>query len=373
MAKTITDDQDIQLMIVSDIHYLSPALTDNGTEFQKVLASGDSKMADYSTEILNELIHQAEEIRPDAVIISGDLTYNGEKRSLLDLKDQFKVLEDEDIPVLIIPGNHDISYPMAYNYQGDTYTPTDNVSEKQFKELMQDYGYNEAQKKDASSFSYCTHVSDSVWLLFLDADTEEYPGSLSDEELDFAEEVMKEADQKKACVIPVTHQNILPPSSLLSEGFTIKNCDELKKILKKYGVSLCLSGHSHLQRTCTDDSLTQIITESLSVYPLQFGLLEIDSAGWTYENRELGILKEESEKRFRESTVTQVDRSLQSLSVSSAEKKIMEDYAVRVNEAYFTGKKTDISENDEGYILYQKYLPDSFWYAYLNAIIADQK
>ena len=372
-ANNTTGATAVKLMVASDLHYLSPTLTDNGERFQAVMAAGDSKVTEYSEEIVDTLVKKAEEEKPDALIISGDLTFNGEWISLNELKDKFTALEDEGIPVLVIPGNHDIDYPYAYGYDGADYYPVQDISQADFTSMMGAFGYDDAQLHDSSSFSYCTQVTDALWLLFLDANTEADPGELSKETLTFAEDVLKQAAAEGATVIPVTHQNVLPPSDLFSRGFVINNSDEVKKLFKKYNISLCLSGHAHLQHTSEEDGLTQIITESLSVYPLQYGILTVSGNNWHYENRELGIRKEESKQRFDANTLSQVDEVLERLNLSEDEKKAMEDIAITANEEFFSGKQMTLNKDDPAYQLWVKYAPDSFWTIYLSSILCDQK
>lgn len=368
-ANNTTGATAVKLMVASDLHYLSPTLTDNGERFQAVMAAGDSKVTEYSEEIVDTLIQKAEEEKPDALLVSGDLTFNGEWISLNELKDKFTALEDAGIPVLVIPGNHDIDYPYAYGYDGADYYPVQDISQADFTSMMGSFGYDDAQLRDSSSFSYCTHVTNSLWLLFLDANTEADPGELSKETLTFAEDVLKQAAAEGATVIPVTHQNVLPPSDLFSRGFVINNSDEVKKLFKKYNISLCLSGHAHLQHTSEEDGLTQIITESLSVYPLQYGILTVSGNNWHYENRELGIRKEESKQRFDANTLSQVDEVLERLNLSEDEKKAMEDLAVTANEEFFSGKQMTLNKDDPAYQLWVKYAPDSFWTIYLSSIV----
>ena len=216
-------------------------------------------------------------------------------------------------------------------------------------------------------------MTDNLWLLFLDANTEDDPGTLSAETLAFADDVLKQAKDAGAAVIPVTHQNVLPPSDLFSRGFVISNSDEVKKLFRKYNVSLCLSGHAHLQHTSEEDGMTQIITESLSVYPLQYGILTVSGNNWHYENRELGIRKEESKQRFDANTLSQVDEVLKRLNLSEDEKKAMEDLAVTANEEYFSGKQMTLNKDDPAYQLWVTYAPDSFWTIYLTSTIGGQK
>ena len=57
----------VKLMVATDLHYLSPSLTDNGERFQAVMAAGDSKVTEYSEEIVDTLMKKAKEEKPDAL------------------------------------------------------------------------------------------------------------------------------------------------------------------------------------------------------------------------------------------------------------------------------------------------------------------
>ena len=45
--------------------------------------------------------------KADGLILSGDLTFNGEKKSHEELAEKFKKVEKSGAPVMVIPGNHD--------------------------------------------------------------------------------------------------------------------------------------------------------------------------------------------------------------------------------------------------------------------------
>ena len=51
-------------------------------------------------------------------------------------------------------GNHDILNPNAVRFNGDTTSPVDYLTPKQFKNIYEDFGYKEAIAKDPKSLSY---------------------------------------------------------------------------------------------------------------------------------------------------------------------------------------------------------------------------
>lgn len=68
-----------RIVLMTDIHYLADSLTDKGEEFQYMVEHGDGKLTNYVWEITDAAFEQAEMLKPDVIILSGDLTLNGEK------------------------------------------------------------------------------------------------------------------------------------------------------------------------------------------------------------------------------------------------------------------------------------------------------
>lgn len=360
------EEENIRILEVTDIHYLSSSLYDNGSAFQSLMENGDGKLTERGDEIVDALLSEAE--KADALILSGDLTFNGEYQSLSDLKKKLLALQDKGIPVLVLPGNHDISYSYAMSYIGDTCTQTENISQKQFKDMMSCFGYDDALYREKNSFSYCYALRKNLWILCLDANTEEAPGTLTEDEISFAEDVLRKADRKGAQVIAVAHQNFLPQSGLLSSGFVIRNHADIASLLEKYNVTLSLSGHSHLQHQTGENSLTDICTESLSVSPLQYGVVQINAHGWSYHNRSLGIYEKEAEERFSAVMEKQLKKSLRDSNVPTSIQESMIAYGKQLNSTYFAGHDvTDLLE-DERLSLWEKYGSDTFWYQYLMSM-----
>ena len=66
-----------RIVVATDPHYISPALTDGGACWQRILASGDSKFMTYSEEILDAFLEEvlSAEEAPDALLLTGDLTF----------------------------------------------------------------------------------------------------------------------------------------------------------------------------------------------------------------------------------------------------------------------------------------------------------
>ena len=361
-------DRNIRIMAATDIHYLSGELYDLGPAMQSVIASNDGKLTDHSVEILAQLMKDVREEKPDVFVVTGDLTNNGEKRSMEDLYREFSSLEEEGIPVLVIPGNHDISYPLSVAYLGEKYSIVENVSQKQFTDLMGDFGYDEALMKDENSFSYIYALREDLWLMCLDANTEKSPGSVLPETVTWMEEALKEAEKERAKVIVFSHQNILPQNDMLWQNFVIGNYAEVRDLLYRYGVKNCYSGHSHLEHESFFEDMSDRCVGALSVAPLSYSVISVNenSAECIYEKAGLGVLEKEAEERFMALSRKSVAPQVEATEADVDEKEIMTDFAARFNCAAFAGSFDPDMIREYGFELWEKYAPESFWFAYMK-------
>lgn len=367
------NQESIQLFIATDLHYLSNQLMDDGPAFQRAMEY-DGKLTRYSNQILKALVNRTIEQKPDGLIISGDLTFNGEKQSLLEVKDQLLKIQEHGIPVYVIAGNHDIDYANARKYAGNQsfYVPT--VSTDEFKEEMKSFGYEQALSKDKDSMSYFVKVSKKLALLMIDCNTRKPRAMVSKETLRWISKQIKWAERHHIQIVSVSHQNVLPQSILLSDGFVILNHEEVAEELKDH-VLVHLSGHSHLQHMASITGLTDICTECLSLYPLQYGILTIKKDKWTYTNGYLDTLQKEAEERHKVSMQNQIMKSMEDRSIDSDILNQMISFMEKINGLYFQGKlnhsNVDAFRSHPSWQLWKEYGRDTFWESYVKSMFKD--
>lgn len=375
MSGTKSEGSAVSIIAATDIHYLSADLYDEGEAFRKLMSTGDGKYTEGSALIMRELTETVKREKPDAVFLCGDLTFNGELYSLQEIAGYLAEMEEAGSRVFVTAGNHDIEYPMAAMFRAGKAIRTDSISPKDFRRIMAPYGFDEAFAEDEASLSYAAEVREDLWLLALDANTPEEPGSLRSETLAFAEGILKEAEEKNIRVITMTHQNVLKQNDLMYQGFVIGNHEATAALLQKYHVLLNLSGHSHLQHTAVSGGLTDICTESLSVWPLTYGSLQADPAAgtFTYENRSLNILDQESRARFDETVLRMIEPVLDGIDLPEEEKEEMRQLACEVNAMYFAGRLQDRDKylNSKAWQNWQTEAGDSFWHVYLKQILEE--
>lgn len=69
------------LAIASDLHYQSHSITDFGKAYRDFIASSDGKLVYYLPELLEAFSEEILAQKPDALILSGDITMNGKKKT----------------------------------------------------------------------------------------------------------------------------------------------------------------------------------------------------------------------------------------------------------------------------------------------------
>ena len=68
-----------RLILATDLHYQSAQADDGGAAFQLFVERGDGKVVEYLPELLEAFMDQVIEEHPSALVLSGDITMNGEK------------------------------------------------------------------------------------------------------------------------------------------------------------------------------------------------------------------------------------------------------------------------------------------------------
>lgn len=361
----------LRIMVATDLHYISPRVTDFGALFMRTVVNGDGKLSERSGEIVDGLIRTALKERPDALVLSGDLTFNGERKSLEDLTEKLRAVQEAGIPVLVLPGNHDVGYLFAYRYAGETAYYAQNITQSAFAELCAEFGYESALSRDEGSFSYVYELAEDFRLLFLDANTAVDRGKLSQETLAWAKEQLEAARAAGAAVISVSHQNVLRQSERLYKGYVIGNSRETAQLLREYGVSVHLSGHSHIQHSASVDGLTDYCTGCLSLAPLRYAMVEIDEERQIrYRPQSLGILQREAEERFTANVRRQLAEELAALGLLREQQEAMIVFAAQLNLNYFAG--TVDAERflaDPAWTLWESLGEDSFWLEYMRSML----
>ena len=380
--------QDGTLFVVAtDLHYIAPDLTDHGPFFTDLTDKADAKVMRYMEELTDAFLTETAEQKPEALILTGDLTFNGALLSHTALAEKLRALEEKGIKVYVLPGNHDLDNPNAASFSGDGYRRVPSATAEDFRRIYRDFGFDEALSLDADSLSYVAAPDEGTRLLMLDFNTRHDPCGVSEQSLRWVEEQLAAAQNAGARILAAGHQNLFQ-QTVFRAGYVVTGAEQLAELLRQYGVELFLSGHLHCQHWKTEQGLTEIATSALSVSPCQYGLLTVGDGKLYYETRETDVTAWAKAKGRTEPALLdfaayardyfdsrnrqQTSELLLLLSYTEEEAARMTEYLVGLNRAYFSGDLRTAEELDptgEIYALYARF--PALYGAYLDSARAD--
>lgn len=368
------------IILATDIHYFDPSLTDYGPRFQEMVEYGDGKVVTYIDEITDAFLEEVIQLRPNALILSGDLTLEGEKKSHESLAEKLYRVEEAGIPVLVIPGNHDINNKRAARYEGEQRLPAEYTTPEEFRRIYRDFGYDEAISEDVRSLSYVYQLDEEHRIMMLDTcqyrPVAKVGGAILSETYYWIEEQLEEAWEEAMDVIPVAHHNLLEESKIYVDDCTIEHGEQLVNILDEWDVKLFLSGHLHVQHTMRSEDnrgVWEAVTSSLATPACQYGVLtcrddgsyqygtwSVDVESWAREHgrKERDLLEF---RKFQEPFLRRVfyNQSMTALNavpdIPEDRKKQMSDLYARLNYYYYQGTAYQIKNevlSDPAYLMW---------------------
>lgn len=275
----------VKIYLATDTHYIDPSLYEGSDFFADMVKKGDGKFMPYSEEINRAFIDKVIADKPDALIVTGDLTFNGARESHVTFAKMLGEVEAAGIPVLAIPGNHDFTINRAARFLKDSYELIDSIDASEYIELYGDYGRIDSYDFDATSLSFVYELAPNIRVLCVDVNTVQgMPGILTEGTLSFVKEQLEKAREDKAYVISVTHQTLLTHSELTSQGMSFINSEKLLKLYEEYGVVMNLSGHMHIQHIAVSDGgVPDIATGSLMTSPNYYGEISLEGRHVSYQ------------------------------------------------------------------------------------------
>lgn len=354
---------ELTIVHVSDMHYFSPSLVENEDFMWKVAMESDGKDTVQSALIAQAFVDDMIKLKPNAVVVTGDLTLNGEEASHEELRDLLGKLKDIGIEVYVMTGNHDINMT-AYRYTNDGVEEVPSFGSQRFEDHWWDFGYGDALSQDRWSNSYIAKLNEKTWLLTVDSNTGS-KGTIRKSTLDWMDENLAKAKQEGIRVISATHQNLFVHNENFVWGYQLNNAAALIELYEKYGVEVNLSGHLHVQTIVESNGIADIAVSALVDTPLQYGILTVSGDKLSYRTREISneALKSKAKEVFDECTRNKVKNELLNVSDPVVAQKMM-DIAVQLNREYFLGRFSKVDE--EALALWKE--SDGFFAKYLVSI-----
>lgn len=287
------------VFIASDLHLFSNNLISPDNKiYVKENFTSDGRIQEYDYELVNELIEEVNLEKPDYLILTGDLSFNGEKDSHLELANLLNKIETTK--TLVIPGNHDLFSANCVSVLGDKSQKTKSLGWNEFREIYSSFGYKDAYSYDDNSLSYIYKLSEDKWAIMLDTTQSKYNevygynivgGYVEEPTMTWLENNLKYAKENNISVISFTHHNLLVHNELFKSRYTITNYEEVLALYSRYNVNLNFSGHLHIQSIKNTRvnglNIYDISSNSLLDYGNRYGKLDIYDNCYSYESKML--------------------------------------------------------------------------------------
>ena len=295
-----SDDSDTQttarFAVLSDPHVYDTSLGTTGSAFEEYL-SNDRKMLAESTEIMEAMVEELLKVEDlDFVLVSGDLTKDGEKVSHEKIASLLAKLNDAGIDTYVVPGNHDINNPHAVSFSGSSTTQVDTVTPEEFASIHKNSGFSKAIFKDSNSLSYIAEPADNVWLFAIDSckydDNETSPetsGEISAETLTWIMDKLAIAKANSKLVIGMMHHGIIAhfaAEPLLFSEYVLDEYTTVGAALANAGMNIVFTGHFHAQDVVkysfSSSVLYDVETGSGVTAPSPYRIIDLDIPAKTF-------------------------------------------------------------------------------------------
>ncbi len=315
-------NKSIKIAVISDLHVMAPELLKkDGSAFEQYL-SRDRKMLRESVEILDTLVTDMIELKPHLVLVTGDLTKDGERASHLLVADRLQRLTDAGIQVLVVPGNHDINNPDAKTYDGDTATQADTITRQDFAAIYRHAGYDEHSRRDDDTLSYCRDITPHLTILAIDAcmdrlntfvsrgDARDHCKTSGNLEPSTQQWLVEQASAATAAgrrVIAMMHHHLVPHFHMedtLASPYMVDDAHQLCQRLIDAGVHVIFTGHLHISDICQTStrsgSMVEVATAAAVGYPCQWRIATCNPTSGKMQLRSITLHSLPSDPDFGE-------------------------------------------------------------------------
>lgn len=298
LAAEKPQDMNLRIAVMSDLHYLSPDMIADTEDFEHAFNS-DRKLLKESSSVLREMLERVRADKPDILLVSGDLTKDGEQECHAALAKQLQQLQ-QDIPglkIYVINGNHDIRNYNAKNFNtpDGKAVPATRTHPEDFKRIY-DFVYSDptviatftpAAGNEAGSLSYVARPVEGLTIVAMDTcryskentsngtDEHETSGAISADLEKWVIEQTAAAKARGDLVIGLEHHGLVPHFDVEPTILPMYLVNGYERIAQEYadaGMSAVFTGHMHAvdiaaMTTKAGNTFYDIETGSALTYP----------------------------------------------------------------------------------------------------------
>lgn len=298
LAAEKPQDMNLRIAVMSDLHYLSPDMIADTEDFEHAFNS-DRKLLKESSSVLHEMLERVRADKPDILLVSGDLTKDGEQECHAALAKQLQQLQ-QDVPglkIYVINGNHDIRNYNAKNFNtaDGKAVPATRTEPEDFKRIY-DFVYSDptvlatftpAEGNKAGGLSYVARPVEGLTVIAMDTcryssdntsngdDEHETSGAISADLEKWVIEQTAAAKARGDLVIGLEHHGLVPHFDVQPTILPMYLVNGYERIAQEYadaGMSVVFTGHMHAvdiaaMTTAAGNTFYDIETGSALTYP----------------------------------------------------------------------------------------------------------
>lgn len=298
LAAEKPQDMNLRIAVMSDLHYLSPDMIADTEDFEHAFNS-DRKLLKESSSVLREMLERVRADKPDILLVSGDLTKDGEQECHAALAKQLQQLQ-QDVPglkIYVINGNHDIRNYNAKNFNtaDGKAVPATRTEPEDFKRIY-DFVYSDptvlatftpAEGNKAGGLSYVARPVEGLTVIAMDTcryssdntsngdDEHETSGAISADLEKWVIEQTAAAKARGDLVVGLEHHGLVPHFDVQPTILPMYLVNGYERIAQEYadaGMSVVFTGHMHAvdiaaMTTAAGNTFYDIETGSALTYP----------------------------------------------------------------------------------------------------------
>ena len=251
-----SNNEPLKVQVITDVHYYSRKLGVEGKAYDKMESKSQMVIKDSPYVIKRGFDMLCEDKSTNIVLLSGDVTHDGEMDSHTEFIEMLRELKSRGKKVYVITATHDYQdNGIAYACRGDERVEVPAVGERHdLWDMYYEFGPNEAISTHPDSMSYVVQLAPGYRLFALNDDTNYKPegergSGFSDDCMNWIMEQLEDAKKNDQFVIAMTHHPMIAPSpfyAIIGKGDMQRNHETTRQIFADAGLSCMLTGHTHI-------------------------------------------------------------------------------------------------------------------------------
>ncbi|QGY96613.1 metallophosphoesterase [Lactobacillus johnsonii] len=329
----LTQDKKTSFWVISDTHLIADSLHDHGQAFSQMQKTSQGKDLYYQETALSAFVRMAQKKKPAAIIVTGDVTFNGERVSAEKFAEIFKPLEETQL--LVLPGNHDIYDGWAREFRGKKQYYAGQISPRMWRNIFKT-SYKNAVSVDDKSLAYSVQLNPNYLLIL--ADSNEYgkeeattapatAGFLGREQRRWIKAQLQYASENNLQVIFCMHHNLYAHNAAVNKGYVVDDYRELRKLLAQYNVKLVFSGHIHAQNIMLPQDpcpATEVVTASFCSNDQGYGVVKVSPKEVSYTCYHFKMKDYLTDKEKQNWTLTHFHDYLENIQLGTISAELMQ-------------------------------------------------